>query len=73
MKGYVLVPLHVGSNNYCTNATLLVEILPYSVAGKEHVFEGVTPAEHSLYKQTRKKTCKTWSGQRRRVYNNNHM
>jgi len=43
MKGYVLVPLHVGSNNYCTNATLLVEILPYSVAGKEHVFRRHIP------------------------------
>ena len=43
MKGYVLVPLHVGSNIYCTNATLHVDILPYSVAGKKHVL-GVTPS-----------------------------
>jgi len=44
MKGYALVPVHIGSNNYSTNATLHVEILPNSVACKEHVFEGVTPS-----------------------------
>lgn len=37
-------PLQVQSNNYCTNATLHVDNLPYSVAGEEHVFVGVTPS-----------------------------
>jgi len=62
MKGYVLVPLHIGSNNYCTNATLHVEILPYGVAGKEHVFEGVTPSGTFTLQADKEETSKTGSG-----------